>query len=33
MSLSREQSKEVYEQLMLKPSDISDAIIKELLLD
>jgi len=33
MSLTRDQSKQVYEQLMLKPSDISEAIINELLLD
>ena len=33
MSLSREQSKEAYENLMLKPDNIVEAIVNELLLD
>jgi hypothetical protein len=32
MSLSREQGKEAYENLMLKPQEISEAILNELLL-
>ena len=33
MSLTREQGKEAYENLMLKPESIAEAIVNELLLD